>query len=192
MQTIFSIVINILTICTNLLLFLKWRQKVAQYIKDEKIEKIIKETIIPDLEKLLSKEYQTDAEIIEALDKLESSWKNLDIPQEYNKSFDMLTCEKSSKDDIYNLFPYIHIYIYVMKLITYLFYNNSKFDTELSLLSSLNQICLDRAEDKKKAEYIMEHINYQQDIAMAKDEEKETLIKAAMAENAEAFKKICC
>ena len=24
---------------------------------------------------------------------------------EYNKSFDMLTCEKSSKDDIYNLFP---------------------------------------------------------------------------------------
>ena len=192
MQTIFSIVINILTICTNLLLFLKWRQKVAQYIKDEKIEKIIKETIIPDLEKLLSKEYQTDAEIIEALDKLESSWKNLDIPQEYNKSFDMLTCEKSSKDDIYNLFPYIHIYIYVMKLITYLFYNNSKFDTELSLLSSLNQICLDRAEDKKKAEYIMEHINYQQDIAMAKDEEKETLIKAAMAENAEAFKKLCC
>ena len=192
MQTIFSIVINILTICTNLLLFLKWRQKVAQYIKDEKIEKIIKETIIPDLEKLLSKEYQTDAEIIEALDKLESSWKNLDIPQEYNKSFDMLTCEKSSKDDIYNLFPYIHIYIYVMKLITYLFYNNSKFDTELSLLSSLNQICLDRAEDTKKAEYIMEHINYQQDIAMAKDEEKETLIKAAMAENAEAFKKICC
>ena len=192
MQTIFSIVINILTICTNLLLFLKWRQKVAQYIKDEKIEKIIKETIIPDLEKLLSKEYQTDAEIIEALDKLESSWKNLDIPQEYNKSFDMLTCDKSSKDDIYNLFPYIHIYIYVMKLITYLFYNNSKFDTELSLLSSLNQICIDRAEDKKKAEYIMEHINYQQDIAMAKDEEKETLIKAAMAENAEAFKKLCC
>ena len=192
MQTIFSIVINILTICTNLLLFLKWRQKVAQYIKDEKIEKIIKETIIPDLEKLLSKEYQTDAEIIEALDKLESSWKNLDIPQEYDKSFDMLICEKSSKDDIYNLFPYIHIYIYVMKLITYLFYNNSKFDTELSLLSSLNQICIDRAEDKKKAEYIMEHINYQQDIAMAKDEEKETLIKAAMAENAEAFKKICC
>ena len=164
----------------------------AQYIKDEKIEKIIKETIIPDLEKLLSKEYQTDAEIIEALDKLESSWKNLDIPQEYDKSFDMLTCEKSSKDDIYNLFPYIHIYIYVMKLITYLFYNNSKFDTELSLLSSLNQICLDRAEDKRKAEYIMEHINYQQDIAMAKDEEKETLIKAAMAENAEAFKKLCC
>ena len=192
MQTIFSIVINILTICTNLLLFLKWRQKVAQYIKDEKIEKIIKETIIPDLEKLLSKEYQTDAEIIEALDKLESSWKNLDIPQEYDKSFDMLTNEKSSKDDIYNLFPYIHIYIYVMKLITYLFYNNSKFDTELSLLSSLNQICLDRAEDKRKAEYIMEHINYQQDIAMAKDEEKETLIKAAMAENAEAFKKLCC
>lgn len=192
MQTIFSIVINILTICTNLLLFLKWRQKVAQYIKDEKIEKIIKETIIPDLEKLLSKEYQTDAEIIEALDKLESSWKNLDIPQEYNKSFDMLTCEKSSKDDIYNLFPYIHIYIYVMKLITYLFYNNSKFDTELSLLSSLNQICLDRAENQEKAEYIMEHINYQQDIAMAKDEEKETLIKAAMAENAEAFKKLCC
>ena len=77
----------------------------AQYIKDEKIEKIIKETIIPDLEKLLSKEYQTDAEIIEALDKLESSWKNLDIPQEYDKSFDMLTNEKCSKDDIYNLFP---------------------------------------------------------------------------------------
>ena len=36
----------------------------AQYIKDEKIENIIKEIIIPDLEKLLSKEYQADAEII--------------------------------------------------------------------------------------------------------------------------------
>lgn len=161
----------------------------AQNIKDDKIEKIIKETIIPDLEKLLSKEYQTDAEILNALDKLEASWKNLDIPKEYDKSFDMLTYEKCSKEDIYNLLPYIHIYIYVMKLITYLFYESSKFDTELSLLSSLNQICIDKAEDKEKAEYIMEHISYQQDIAMAKDEEKELLIKAAMAENAEAFKK---
>lgn len=163
----------------------------AQYIQDEKIEKIIKDIIIPDLEKLLSKEYQTDSEILKALDELELSWKNLDIPQEYDKSFDMLTCEKCSKDDIYNLFPYIHIYIYVMKLITYLFYNNSKFETELSLLSSLNQICIDRAENQEKAEYIMEHINYQQDIAMAKDDEKEALIKAAMEENAEAFKKYC-
>lgn len=164
----------------------------AQYIKDEKIENIIKEIIIPDLEKLLSKEYQADAEIIEALDKLEASWKSLDIPQEYDKSFDMLVNEKCSKDDIYNILPYIHIYIYVMKLITHLFYNNSKFDTELSLLSSLNQICIDKAENQEKAEYIMEHISYQQDIAVAKDEEKELLIKAAMAENAEAFKKICC
>ena len=47
-------------------------------------------------------------------------------------------------------------------------------------------------ENQEKAEYIMEHISYQQDIAVAKDEEKELLIKAAMAENAEAFKKICC
>ena len=85
----------------------------AQNIKDDKIEKIIKETIIPDLEKLLSKEYQTDAEILNALDKLEASWKNLDIPKEYDKSFDMLTYEKCSKEDIYNLLPYIHIYIYM-------------------------------------------------------------------------------
>lgn len=164
----------------------------AQYIKDEKIENIIKEIIIPDLEKLLSKEYQADAEIIEALDKLEASWKNLDIPQEYDKSFDMLVNEKYLKADIYNILPYIHIYIYVMKLITHLFYHNSKFDTELSLLSSLNQICIDKAENQEKAEYIMEHISYQQDIAVAKDEEKELLIKAAMLENAEAFKKSCC
>ena len=40
----------------------------AQNIKDEKIENIIKETIIPDLEKLLSKEYESDLEILNALD----------------------------------------------------------------------------------------------------------------------------
>ena len=93
----------------------------------------------------------------------------------------MLVNDKCSKEDIYGILPYSHIYIYVMKLITYLFYNNSKFDTELSLLSSLNQICIDKAENKEKAEYIMEHISYQQDIAMAKDKEKEEIIKAAMA-----------
>ena len=133
-------------------------------------------------------------ETIEAhvkLDELEISWKNLHIPNEYDTSFDMLVNDKCSKEDIYGILPYSHIYIYVMKLITYLFYNNSKFDTELSLLSSLNQICIDKAENKEKAEYIMEHISYQQDIAMAKDKEKEEIIKAAMAENAEAFKNIC-
>ncbi len=155
------------------------------------IENIIKETIIPDLEKLLSKEYESDLEILNALDELEISWKNLHIPNEYDTSFDMLVNDKCSKEDIYGILPYSHIYIYVMKLITYLFYNNSKFDTELSLLSSLNQICIDKAENKEKAEYIMEHISYQQDIAMAKDKEKEEIIKAAMAENAEAFKNIC-
>ena len=53
------------------------------------------------------------------------------------------------------------------------------------------QTWIDKAENKEKAEYIMEHISYQQDIAMAKDKEKEEIIKAAMAENAEAFKNIC-
>ena len=123
----------------------------AQNIKDEKIENIIKETIIPDLEKLLSKEYESDLEILNALDELEISWKNLHIPNEYDTSFDMLVNDKCSKEDIYGILPYSHIYIYVMKLITYLFYNNSKFDTELSLLSSLNQICIDKAENKEKA-----------------------------------------
>ena len=164
---------------------------IAQNIKYEKIENIIKETIIPDLEKLLSKEYESDLEILNALDELEISWNYFHIPNEYDTSFDMLVNDKCSKEDIYGILPYSHIYIYVMKLITYLFYNNSKFDTELSLLSSLNQICIDKAENKEKAEYIMEHISYQQDIAMAKDKEKEEIIKAAMAENAEAFKNIC-
>lgn len=163
----------------------------AHNIQDEKIDNIIQQTIIPDLEKLLSIEYQSDAEILNALDKLEAKWLVLDIPYEYDNSFDMLINDKYSKENIYNLLPYIHIYIYVMRLITYLFYKSSPFETELSLLSSLNQICIDKAEDKEKAEYIMEHISYQQDIAMAKDEEKENLIKAAMEENAEAFKKCC-
>ena len=43
----------------------------------------------------------------------------------------------SLEDDIYNLMPYIRIYIFTMKLITYLFFKNSKFDTEISLISSL-------------------------------------------------------
>ena len=43
----------------------------AQNIKDEKIESIINETIIPDLEKLLSKEYNTDEEILNGLNELE-------------------------------------------------------------------------------------------------------------------------
>ena len=84
--------------------------------------------------------------------------------------------------------PYIHIYVFTMKLITYFFFQNSKFDSEISLISSLNQICLDEAKNKEAAEYIIEHINYVQDIAMAKDEEKENLIKSALEENAESFK----
>ena len=87
----------------------------AQNIKDEKIENIIKETIIPDLEKLLSKEYESDLEILNALDELEISWKNLHIPNEYDTSFDMLVNDKCSKEDIYGILPYSHIYIYVMK-----------------------------------------------------------------------------
>ena len=77
-----------------------------------------------------------------------------------------------------------------MKLITYLFFQNKKFETEISLLSSLNQICRDMADENNKelVEYIMEHISYQQDITMAKDKEKEELIKAAMDENVQAFK----
>ena len=48
---------------------------------------------------------------------------------------------------------------------------------------------MDEAKNKEAAEYIIEHINYVQDIAMAKDEEKENLIKSALEENAESFKK---
>lgn len=161
----------------------------ARNIKNEKIDNIIKSNIIPDIDKLVSKEYQTDEEVLQALNELEEKWSKLDIPTEYEESFNMLISNNCLKEDIFKMLPYIHIYIYVMKVITYLFFQNSKFDTEISLLSSLNQICLDKAENKTVAKYIMEHINYIQDIAMAKDETNEKIIISAYRENAENFKK---
>lgn len=160
----------------------------AKNIMTEELENTLNNIIIPDLEKLLDKEYQTDAEILKALNELEEKWINLPLPQEYIEALHMLESQKYKKDDIYNLMPYIRIYIFTMKLITYLFFKNSKFDTEISLISSLNQICIDEAENKAAAEYILEHINYVQDIAMAKDDEKEKLITSALEENAESFK----
>lgn len=160
----------------------------AKNIMTEELENTLNNIIIPDLEKLLDKEYQTDAEILKALSELEEKWVNLPLPQEYIEALSMLESQKYKKDDIYNLMPYIRIYIFTMKLITYLFFKNSKFDTEISLISSLNQICIDEAENKEAAEYILEHINYVQDIAMAKDDEKEKLITSALEENAESFK----
>lgn len=160
----------------------------AKNIMTEELENTLNNIIIPDLENLLDKEYQTDAEILKALSELEEKWVNLPLPQEYIEALSMLESQKYKKDDIYNLMPYIRIYIFTMKLITYLFFKNSKFDTEISLISSLNQICIDEAENKEAAEYILEHINYVQDIAMAKDDEKEKLITSALEENAESFK----
>ena len=160
----------------------------AKNIMTEELENTLNNIIIPDLEKLLDKEYQTDEEILKALSELEEKWVNLPLPQEYIEALSMLESQKYKKDDIYNLMPYIRIYIFTMKLITYLFFKNSKFDTEISLISSLNQICIDEAENKEAAEYILEHINYVQDIAMAKDDEKEKLITSALEENAESFK----
>ena len=160
----------------------------AKNIMTEELENTLNNIIIPDLEKLLDKEYQTDAEILKALSELEEKWVNLPLPQEYIEALSMLESQKYKKDDIYNLMPYIRIYIFTMKLITYLFFKNSKFDTEISLISSLNQICIDEAENKEAAKYILEHINYVQDIAMAKDDEKEKLITSALEENAESFK----
>lgn len=160
----------------------------AKNIMTEELENTLNNIIIPDLEKMLDKEYQTDAEILKALSELEEKWINLPLPQEYIEALSMLESQKYKKDDIYNLMPYIRIYIFTMKLITYLFFKNSKFDTEISLISSLNQICIDEAENKEAAEYILEHINYVQDIAMAKDDEKEKLITSALEENAESFK----
>lgn len=160
----------------------------AKNIMTEELENTLNNIIIPDLEKLLDKEYQTDTEILKALSELEEKWINLPLPQEYIEALSMLESQKYKKDDIYNLMPYIRIYIFTMKLITYLFFKNSKFDTEISLISSLNQICIDEAENKEAAEYILEHINYVQDIAMAKDDEKEKLITSALEENAESFK----
>lgn len=160
----------------------------AKNIMTEDLENTLNNIIIPDLEKLLDKEYQTDTEILKALSELEEKWINLPLPQEYIEALSMLESQKYKKDDIYNLMPYIRIYIFTMKLITYLFFKNSKFDTEISLISSLNQICIDEAENKEAAEYILEHINYVQDIAMAKDDEKEKLITSALEENAESFK----
>lgn len=160
----------------------------AKNIMTEELENTLNNIIIPDLEKLLDKEYQTDTEILKALSELEEKWINLPLPQEYIETLSMLESQKYKKDDIYNLMPYIRIYIFTMKLITYLFFKNSKFDTEISLISSLNQICIDEAENKEAAEYILEHINYVQDIAMAKDDEKEKLITSALEENAESFK----
>lgn len=160
----------------------------AQNIMTEELENTLKTIIIPDLENLYKKEYNSDMDVLNALNELQSKWQGLLLPEEYEKALDMLVSDKHNKEEIYAFMPYIHIYVFTMKLITYFFFQNSKFDSEISLISSLNQICLDEAKNKEAAEYIIEHINYVQDIAMAKDEEKENLIKSALEENAESFK----
>ncbi len=155
---------------------------------DESMENTLKDIIIPDLEKLLSIEYSSDDEIIKALDQLEEKWRSLSLPAEYNEALTMFVSSKYSLQEIFSMLPYIHIYVYTMKLITYLFFQSRKFDTEISLISSLNQICIDKAENKDAAEYILEHINYVQDITMLKDKSKEQLLQEAVKENAAAFK----
>lgn len=167
---------------------IKGRENMAQNIMTEEIENTLNTVIIPDLEKMYLKEYNTDSDVLNALNEIEEKWKTYALPEEYVKAVDMLVSDKYTRQDILSLMPYISVYIFTMKLITYYFFKGSKFDSEISLISSLNQICLDVAENKDAVEYIIEHINYVQDIAMAKDEEKEKLIMAALEENAESFK----
>lgn len=159
----------------------------AHNIMTEELENTIKNIIIPDLENLYKKEYNSDIDVLNALNELETKWQNLSLPQEYDDALIMLTSDKYSKEDIYSFMPYIHIYVFTMKLITYYFFQNKKFESEISLISSLNQICQDEAKNKEAVEYIIEHINYVQDIALAK-EEKEVLIKEALEENVLSFK----
>lgn len=161
----------------------------AQNLITEELENILNNIIIKDLEKLLSKEYETDSAILDALNQLEEKWHSLQLPLEYEEALNMLISQKYTKEEIYSMMPYLYVYIFTMKLITYLFFKNKKFETEISLISSLNQICIDVSENKDAAEYILEHINYVQDIAMAKDKETENLISQALKENKEAFLK---
>lgn len=162
--------------------------EMAQNILTEELENTLNSIIIPDLEKMYLKEYNTDEDVLNALNEIEEKWKTLILPEEYEKALEMLCSQKYKKEEIYAFMPYLYTYIFTMKLITYLFFKGSKFDSEISLISSLNQICLDISKNKETAEYIIEHINYVQDIAMAKDEEKENLIRQALEENAESFK----
>ncbi len=159
----------------------------AQYILQHGMEDILNNMIIPDLQEMLSIEYTSDEAVLNALNTLEDKWKYLQIPEEYDNALTMLVSEKYSKNDIYNMMPYIRIYIFTMHLITYLFFNNRKFDTEISLISSLNQICVDKSENKEAVEYIIEHINFVQDIAMAKDEEASLLLQKSLKINGEKF-----
>lgn len=161
----------------------------AQNLITEELENTLNNIIIKDLEKLLSKEYETDSAILDALNQLEEKWHSLELPLEYEEALNMLISQKYTKEEIYSMMPYLYVYIFTMKLITYLFFKNQKFETEISLISSLNQICIDVSENKDAAEYILEHINYVQDIAMAKDKETENLISQALKENKEAFLK---
>lgn len=160
----------------------------AQNIMTEELENTLNNIIIPDLENLYKKEYNTDIDVLTALSELQSKWQGLLLPEEYEEALNMLISDKYSKEDTYSFMPYIHVYIFTMKLITYFFFQDKKFDSEISLISSLNQICRDESKNKDAVEYIIEHINYVQDIAMAKDEEKEKLIKSALEENAISFK----
>lgn len=157
-------------------------EKYTEYSDD-----IMEKHIIPDIDNLLTKEYNSDDDVINALKELENSWKTLPLPDEYRKALMMLVTNRYSYEMILNAVPFIYTLIFTMKAITYLFFKGRQFHSEISLVSSVIKINDDTAEDKMAAKLITEQISFAQDIVMSASSDKEYIIRNEMQKNTDGF-----
>lgn len=157
-------------------------EKYTEYSDD-----IMEKHIIPDIDNLLTKEYNSDDDVINALKELENSWKTLPLPDEYRKALMMLVTNRYSYEMILNAVPFIYTLIFTMKAITYLFFKGRQFHSEISLVSSVIKINDDTAEDKMAAKLITEQISFAQDIVMSASSGKEYIIRNEMQKNTDGF-----
>lgn len=160
-------------------------EKYTEYTDD-----IMEKHIIPDIDNLLTKEYNSDNDVINALKELEESWKTLPLPDEYRKALTMLVTSRYSFEMILNAVPFIYTLIFTMKAITYLFFKGRQFHSEISLVSSVIKINDDTAEDKMAAKLITEQISFAQDMIMSASSDKKNIILQEMQKNTDGFRNI--
>lgn len=160
-------------------------EKYTEYTDD-----IMEKHIIPDIDNLLMKEYNSDNDVINALKELEESWKTLPLPDEYRKALTMLVTSRYSFEMILNAVPFIYTLIFTMKAITYLFFKGRQFHSEISLVSSVIKINDDTAEDKMAAKLITEQISFAQDMIMSASSDKKNIILQEMQKNTDGFRNI--
>ena len=72
----------------------------AQNILTEELENTLNSIIIPDLEKMYLKDYNTDEDVLNALNEIEEKWKTLILPEEYEKALEMLCSQKYKKEEM--------------------------------------------------------------------------------------------